>query len=544
MSSFLPFIVIGLTSGSVYALAGIGLVLTYKTSGLFNFAQGTIAALMAFAFFELRQRSHLPWVLAFVICVLVLSPMAGLILERLARQVADAPAVMKIVAVVGLWVAVQQALIIQTGGRTIVVHSYLPTKTFRIFGVNVGYDQAIVMGIALVSMLALTWLFVATRLGWSMRAVVDQPELLALTGTSPAKVRRRAWYIGASFAGLSGVLLAPTVGLDASVLTLLVISAFGAAAIGMFRSIPLTYLGGLIIGVLAALSTKYVGNIAWLSGVPASMPFIVLFLVLLLARRRWLVDFTVDRKAKVVESRRLPRSGKIVAGAVVAFVVFGIPYMVGTRLPIYSSALAYVIIFLSLALLIRTSGQVSLAQLTFAAVGAVAFGRLAASAGVPWVAAVLIGALIAVPVGALLAIPAVRRSGLFLALASFGFAVLFEQLVYPTNLFGGSEGNLPAPRPSFASGDKAYYYLLLAFVAASIVLVTGLQRGRLGRLMRAMADSPTALNTSGMSVTAVKVIVFCVSAFLAGLGGALLGPVTGTASPAQTFSSLIHSCSW
>ena len=115
------------------------------------------------------------------------------------------------------------------------------------------------------------------------------------------------------------------------------------------------------------------------------MPFIVLFLVLLLARRRWLVDFTVDRKAKVVESRRWPRSGKIVAGAVVAFVVFGIPYMVGTRLPIYSSALAYVIIFLSLALLIRTSGQVSLAQLTFAAVGAVAFGRLAASAGVPWV---------------------------------------------------------------------------------------------------------------------------------------------------------------
>ena len=159
-------------------------------------------------------------------------------------------------------------------------------------------------------------------------------------------------------------------------------------------------------------------------------------------------------------------------------------------------------------------------------------------------AAVLIGALIAVPVGALLAIPAVRRSGLFLALASFGFAVLFEQLVYPTNLFGGSEGNLPAPRPSFASGDKAYYYLLLAFVAASIILVTMLQRGRLGRLMRAMADSPTALNTSGMSVTAVKVIVFCVSAFLAGLGGALLGPVTGTASPAQTFSSLIHSCSW
>src|SRR5204863_3483290 len=158
-----------------------------------------------------------------------------------------------------------------------------------------------------------------------------------------------------------------------------------------------------------------------------------------------------------------------------------------------------------------------------------------------WLAAVLVGALVAVPVGALLAIPAIRRSGLYLALATFGFAVLLERMVFSTNLmFGRSAGSLPAPRPSFATGDKAYFYVALAFVAAAILFVTALHRSRLGRLLRAMADSPTALTTYGTSVTAIKVIVFCVAAFLAGLGGALLGPVTGSASPGNfgSFASL------
>src|SRR5207248_2979441 len=154
----------------------------------------------------------------------------------------------------GLVVGIQQVIVIRYGGSSIRTRAFLPTSNYRLLGVNVGADQLIVMAIALGGMVALTWLFRATRLGRSMQAVVDQPDLLALTGTSPVKVRRWAWLIGTSFAGLSGVLLAPSIGLDSLALTLLVVQAFGAAAIGMFTSIPLTYLGGLIVGVLAALS--------------------------------------------------------------------------------------------------------------------------------------------------------------------------------------------------------------------------------------------------------------------------------------------------
>jgi branched-subunit amino acid ABC-type transport system permease component len=540
VSNVLPYIVIGLTAGSVYGLAGTGLVLTYKTSGIFNFAHGTIAAVMAYAFYDLRQRQGLPWPLALAVCLLVLTPAASLLLERMARRLADAPVATKVVATVGLIVGIQQLIIIRYGGSIIQAKPFLPTRTLRIAGVNVGVDQLIVMVVALAGMVGLT-LFLRTRSGRQMRALVDQPDLLAMHGTNPVKVRRRAWLIGTAFTTLSGIQLAPTVGLDAPVLTLLVVEAFGAAAIGMFTSIPLTYVGGLVVGVAAAMSTKYVATIPWLSGFPPSVPFIVLFAVLVIAPGRWLVDFAGDRRPIVRERRQLPARTRWIGGAAFAGLLLWLPYLVGTRLAVYTSALAYVLMFLSLTLLMRTSGQVSLAQLAFAAVGAAASARLSVDAGLPWFAAVLLGALIAVPVGAVLAIPAIRRSGLYLALATFGFAVLLERLVFFTTLmFGASTGSLRAPRPSFASGDRAYFYVALAVVAVAVAFVVALQRSRLGRLLRAMADSPTALTTSGTNVIVIKVIVFCVAAFLAGLGGALLGPVTGSASPANfdAFTSL------
>jgi branched-subunit amino acid ABC-type transport system permease component len=540
VSDLLPFILIGLTSGSVYGLAGSGLVLTYKTSGIFNFAHGTIAALCAYAFYDLRERQGLPWPVALVLCLGVVAPLAGLLLERIARRLADAPVAMKVVATVGMIVGVQQLIVIRYGASILRTDSFLPTRTFRILGVNTGVDQLLVMAIALGGMIGLT-LFLRAQTGRRMRALVDQPELLAMMGTNPVKVRRRAWLIGTVFTAVSGVLLSPTVGLDAGVLTMLVVQAFGAAAIGMFTSIPLTYVGGLVVGVLGALSTKYVATIPWLNGLPSSLPFIILFAVLVLAPARWLRDFTVDHKPPVVEPRRLPLGAKLVGGVLLAALLLRLPDLVGTRLPVYTAALAYVVMFLSLGLLMRTSGQVSLAQLAFAAVGAAASARLAAGAGLPWLIAILLGSLVAVPVGALLAIPAIRRSGLYLALATFGFAVLLERMVFFTGImFGGTQAALSAPRPSIATSDRAYFYVVLAFVVAAIAFVTLLHRSRLGRLLRAMADSPTALTTSGTSVTVIKVVVFCVAAFLAGLGGALLGPVTGNASPGNftAFASL------
>jgi ABC-type branched-subunit amino acid transport system permease subunit len=111
------------------------------------------------------------------------------------------------------------------------------------------------------------------------------------------------------------------------------------------------------------------------------------------------------------------------------------------------TVLTDVMLFLSLGLLVRSSRQISLCQVTFAAIGAVAFSKLA-GAGVPWLPALLIAGLVVVPIGALLAIPAVRLSGLYLALATFGFGLLVQAMFYQSSIgFGIEDLGLPMPRP-------------------------------------------------------------------------------------------------
>jgi ABC-type branched-subunit amino acid transport system permease subunit len=123
---------------------------------------------------------------------------------------------------------------------------------------------------------------------------------------------------------------------------------------------------------------------------------------------------------------------------------------------------------------VRTSGQTSLCHAAFAAVGASSFSHFAHGAGIPWLPALLLAGLVAVPVGALVAIPAIRLSGLYLALATFGFGVLLQQLVYRTRFMFGRSGPLSVPRPSAADGDIAFYYVVLVVAVLACALVAAL----------------------------------------------------------------------
>ncbi len=543
MNALLPFVILGITAGSVYGLTGTGLVLTYKTSGIFNFAQGAVATTGAYVFYILHDDVlHLPAVLTALICVFVVGPVLGLGMEAMARRLADASATMKVVATIGLVLVVQGFFSATFGTLARTFPAWLPQRTFDIGGVFIGADQMIITGIALAATVALFVFFRRTRLGLAMRGVVDNPELLDLGGTSPAAVRRWAWIIGSSFAVLAGILLAPSLNLDATVLTLLVVQAFGAAAIGRFSSLPLTYVGGLVIGIMASVATKYVvtGSTA-LAGLPASIPFIVLFLVLVFTPRSKLADRRMSRP-RPVAVYAAPARVQLAAAVVLAAVLLAVPHLVNAgQLPYWSDGLTQVVLFLSLGLLVRTSGQVSLCQAAFAAIGATTMGHLTAGFGLPWGAALLLAGLAAVPIGAFIAIPAIRLPGVFLALATFGFGVTMEQMGYPLwIMFGSSSLGQAVNRPAFAQGDIAYYYLMLAFVVAASLLVLWLVRSRLGRLLRGMADSPVALATHGTSVVVTRVLVFCIAAFLAGISGALFGGVvhTVTSTDFASFSSL------
>ena len=254
----LPFIVAGLTTGSIYALAAVGLVLTYKTSGIFNFAYGSLASVSAFLFYFLHVQRGLPWPVAAAICVVVAGPILGWALEAVARRLTGAQLPMKVLATVGVLLAIEGGIeLLYPPGPDREVPQFLPAHIVDVFGTPVEVYRFVIFGLCLAAVLVLTVYIRYTRMGLAMRAIVDNAELLDVMGTSPVRTRRFAWVIGSALAAASGVLLAPLLPLDATTMTFLVVTAFGAAAVGAFTNLPLAYLGGLGIGIGQALLQKY-----------------------------------------------------------------------------------------------------------------------------------------------------------------------------------------------------------------------------------------------------------------------------------------------
>lgn len=536
MHDLMPYLVIGLSSGSIYALAAMGLVLTFKTSGIFNFAHGAQAAMAAYLMYELRERMGWPWPLAFAATLLVAGLGAGLVLERLARGLATASSAARVAATVGLLLGIQGFLVAIFGASALPMRYFLPTKLWSVGGVSIRYEQVIVTLFVVGAAVGLQLFLSRVRIGVATQGVVDDPALLSLQGTSPAAVRRVAWLIGSSFAATSGTLLAPTIGLDAGILTLLVFYAFGAAAVGAFSSLPLTYAGGVGIGVVASLLTKFLAGNQTFSGLSSTLPFIVLFVALMVTPASRLIErgqAVVRRPLPPIRFDRRVRIGALAVGSVAALAV---PRIVGVHLPLYQTGVGFVILFASLGLLIRTSGQISLCQITFAAVGAATFAH-ASVAGVPWLIAVLLAGVVAVPVGALVAIPAIRLTGVYLAIATFGFGLLVQNLVYPTSfMFSRGQKSLAAPRPKLfglsTHTDTGYYYVLLAVTVVCLLAILAIRRGRLGRLLQGLADAPVAVDAHGTSTNVTRFLVFCLSAFFAGVAGAVIAPITGNVSSA------------
>ena len=331
MHNFLPFIVIGLTTGSVYGLAAVGLVLTFRTSRIFNFAHGALATVAVLLFLALVYRAGLAWQVAAAIVILVIGPLMGGGFELLGRRLSPLSTEAKVAATIGLVLLIEGAVTLWGqdvySARASHVHPSLPGSVVRILGVNVGADQIIIVATGLLATALLYVVIERTTLGMSMRAVVDNRELLSSTGRRPTTALRAGWALGIGFVALSGLLLviSPSYSVSPTSLGALVLQAFGGAAIGGFSSLPLAYLGGVVIGVASAVSTKYVADVAWLSGLPPSIPFVVLFVVLILQPRKLAAESTVRAIPPSRRTVELPSVGKVALALALVGAVAAVP---------------------------------------------------------------------------------------------------------------------------------------------------------------------------------------------------------------------------
>jgi ABC-type branched-subunit amino acid transport system permease subunit len=539
MKEYLPYLIFGIVTGSIYGICAMGLVLTYKTSGVFNFGHGAVCALSAYAFFDLRQQQGMAWPLAAFLVVFVMGPLVGLIMERLAAGLAPVSTAYKIVGTVGLLVFIQALIVLRYTGQGRRFDYFFPQdEAFSMQGVGVTVDSCITVGIGAASAIALFVFFRYTRLGTAIRGVVDDPQLLDMTGESPTKVRRTAWVIGSIFASASGILFASTQQqVDVNVLSILIVQAFGAATIALFRNLPMCFVGGVIVALAQKLVSKDLSTSSeQLAGLDLTVPFIVLFIGLLVIPRKHLVEVGRQVKPRAAKPSRIKlRDRRIIMGLMIG-VALTIPAFSGTHQIAWNVALTQVALFMSLHLLVRVSGQISLGQIGFAAIGASTFAHMLGR-GIPWPLALLIAGLICIPVSLIIAVPAIRLSGLYLGLATLGFGIVLNQFFYAKDYMFGF-GSVDTERPAFWDMDTSeshYYYLLLAIAVAAVGIVLWIERSRLGRLLRGMADAPVALSTLGLAVNISRTIVFCIAGFLAGISGALYASMFGAVSAESYF---------
>ena len=532
MSEFLSLVVAGIVTGSIYAVSATGLVVTYTTTGIFNFAHGAIGMVLAYLFWQLWQGWQLPAWLALLIVLLVAAPLLGAVVERaVMRPLYGATTGVRLAVTLGLLlmlVAAAESLWPQTNVYT--MPEFWNGHNVSLGGVNVSVEQLITVGVALAAAVGLRLFFTHTVAGLSMRAVVDDPELARLAGTPAGRVSAYAWMIGVFFAGVAGILLAPTT-MNVLQLTELVIFGYAAAVVGRLRSIPLTFLGAMVLGIADSMAIGYVPS-GILSDVTAALPMALLLVVLLVLPE---VRLAVGRSPKTHALRpAAARSTLLAGGGIVALTAVLAAVLHGDNLVTLGTALVLSLAALSLVPLSGYAGQVSLCQFTFLGLGALAMHWVAGGDSVLGLLAAmgLCGA-----VGAVISLPVLRLRGLYLALATLAFAVLMDNIFFVSTSIMGTGGTVDVGRPhvfglTFATNGP-FDVLLAVVLAACLVGVGALRRGRFGRRLVALNESPAGYATAGLSMRTTKLAVFALSAAMAGLAGALFGSLSTSVGAAQ-----------
>ncbi|MFI5981834.1 ATP-binding cassette domain-containing protein [Streptomyces sp. NPDC051555] len=543
MVDLLLFVLSGLVSGALYALLATGLVLSYSASGLFNFAHGATAYLCALTFYELHSGLGWPAVPAALLVVLVLAPGLGWGLDRLMfRRLARVGESAQIVATIGLLVALPAAglwavgLLADAGADVVPAENQFglpgvgpsPARSWEpLPGVGIDSDQLITWVVTAVVAVALWVLMRHTRLGLRLRACVDDRSLTELRGIGADRLSSIAWMIASGLAGLAGVLATPLLGLSAHDITLFLFVSATAAVIGRFVSVPLAFAGGLGLGVLQNLVAGYATFTDRITGFRTAVPFLILFVGLLVLTRRARTAGTAAADAPPPDHlagapwRR--RWGPWAAGAVlvcVALYTVTTPFWSG----LIAQGLAIALVFMSFTVLTGLGSMVSLAQATFVT-GAALVAGLLMSHGWPFFLALAAGTVAAAALGALVALPALRLGGRSLALATLALAFLADQVLFQLPWLRNGDTGWAVPRPVFGpvdlSDDRAMGVALMVLVALVAAALSALRGSPSGRAMLAVRSAPAAAVASGVSVLRTKLLLCTVSAGLAGFGGVL-----------------------
>jgi branched-chain amino acid transport system permease protein len=561
------YVLAGLALGSIYAIAASSLVVTYVSAGVVNFAFGAMAYAVA-RFYYWLQGEH-GWSIwpAAALSLLVFAPALGLFLYLfLFQHLRTRPQIIKIVATVGLSVAIPPAVLLIFGNQEISQATGLahrPLRVFHVFGSPVNMDQVNTY-IALVLVVVIGTLVLRfTDAGLKVRAMVDSQAMSSLSGISPARVSLGVWAASGFLAGLAGILLAPTNGISSDSMTILMAAAFAPMIAAKLRSLPMAVFISLLMGVVTDVIQKYLPpNSSFTTALVPSIPFgfVVIFLIYYLVRggsvneevtgggaldKAIEIDggSTSSKSAAVVINERARRfSVTQFLPIIPAAAVLVLPLLVnGYWLDLVTSGLALSVALLSFTLVVGDGGMIWLSQITFAGGGAILAAQLATEQGWPPMIAAIVASLCMVPIGVLLGALTIRLGDLYVALVTLTFGLLAETLIFKRDKFYNFGAGVDFAHPGGFENDRNFSYLCLIIFGILAIIIVNLRRSTAGLALNAVRWSEPAARTIGLSVVRVKLMVAGLASFAAGMGGCLIAMDAGSASADYflTFTGLI-----
>jgi branched-subunit amino acid ABC-type transport system permease component len=551
----------GVPIGCVFALLAVGLVLTYRTSGVFNLAFAAQAYTSAAVFYVVRHDHRWPLLPAALLAIGVVAPLLGVLLERgIFRRMRGAPPVARTVTSLGLLVAIPEVVKLWIGDsaqknppplwpvtRT---DEWLWPRQGARYVLDAG--QVVTVLSTGVVVVGLTLLLRRSGLGLRMRAVVESARMTQLAGVDADRVSTIAWALSSTLAGLTGVLLAP---LFAELVPIhfftLLVAALAACVVGRLVSVPLAVAGGIGLGVLQAVLAGLLPTDSVLAtGLRPALPFVLLFLLLLLRPPRLGDRLETDPLAGVDPPPPAPVSVARGPGVTLASRATGLTAAVlglgagllvldDFWLQLVTSGLVLAVILLSFTVLTGMGGMVSLCQATFAAIGAFTTAQFVDATGAPVIPAMLLGTALAATVGGLLAVPLLRLDGIYLTLATLAFALMFQNVLVPLDWVSGGSTPVDVPRPLVAgidlADDRAFFAFVVLCLAVIGAMVIRLRQATTGRFLDAVRGSEAAAVAVGISPLRQRVVAFALAAGIAGFGGGLMASATGSANYDQSF---------
>ena len=540
-------LIFGVVTGVLYGLAALGIVLVYRVSRVLNFALAGTASITSFEASSLLD-SHVPWVAVLVI-VLISGAALGAACYGVLSLARNADAIAIGVGTIGLLLLMQGAV----GSIWGLNERTLPepiSGVFHLGSLDVSHFEVLAVVIALVAIGLAFLLVFRTRLGLKMRAVSSGPRTAELLGVDRRRTELTAWAIGGAAGSLAGLLIVPLLQLDQNVLIDFMLAAFAAVVLGGFTSLGGVVIAGVVVSVVLNVLATYVS-----STFTDTFTFLIVAAVLFVRptglfglRERSVAEPRLPTRRRIraaarpsgsrsfslpmlrLRGRELPSGSAALGLAVVVALVYG--FAVGeTTAYVFATALANFVAVLGVGTLAGQSGQVSLGQGAFVAIGAYCSGivsvHLDASIWLALPIAVVVGFVIGLVVGW----PAARLSGVYLVVFTLAFGLAVPEILTNwTSLTGGGNG-LSIVLPDFLNNSRDQYLIALAVAAVAAIAYWWFSRRQAGRRWRAVRDSVDGVAGIGWSPTINKVSAFAFGSALAGLGGAMTGILTGYVSP-------------